>query len=64
MIVMGSTLVVQPAASFPAIAKNAGAVLAIVNLSATPLDELADFLFREKIADFVENLLATTGFGG
>jgi NAD-dependent deacetylase len=54
MIVMGSTLLVQPAASFPLIAKKNGAELAIVNLTETPLDEIADYVFNMKISDFLE----------
>lgn len=59
MIVMGSTLVVQPAASFPVAAKQNGAALAIINLSETPLDNLADFTFHMKIGEFV-NLYSST----
>ena len=39
-IVMGSSLQVQPAASFPVMAKRNGALLAIINREAGPLDEL------------------------
>ncbi len=56
MIAAGSTLVVQPAASFPLIAKNNGAVLAIITQSDTPLDNDADFVFHEKLGDFIDNL--------
>ncbi len=42
MIVVGSSLVVNPAARLPAIAKQNGARLVIVNQSPTPLDGLAD----------------------
>lgn len=42
MLVVGSSLVVNPAARLPAIAKEHGARLVIVNQSTTPLDELAD----------------------
>jgi NAD-dependent deacetylase len=43
-VVIGSSLQVQPAASFPVIAKRSGALLAIVNRDPTPLDDLADFI--------------------
>lgn len=56
MLVMGSTLVVQPAASYPALAKKNGAALAIITLSETPLDDIADFVFHMKIGDFVDAL--------
>jgi NAD-dependent deacetylase len=56
MIAVGSTLLVQPAASFPVIAKNNGALLAIITQSDTPLDDAADFVFQEKLGDFIERL--------
>ena len=43
MLVVGSSLVVNPAARLPVIAKEHGARLVIVNQSPTPLDEIADF---------------------
>jgi NAD-dependent deacetylase len=48
-IVVGSSLVVQPAATLPLVAKEAGAALAIVNRDATPLDPAADILVRASI---------------
>lgn len=56
MIAAGSTLVVQPAASFPLLAKNNGALLAIITKSDTPLDNYADFVFHEKLGDFIDKL--------
>lgn len=53
MIVVGSTLVVQPASSIPVIAKENGALLAIISLSETPLDSQADFVFHHKMEDFL-----------
>ena len=50
-IVLGSSLVVYPAAGFPAMAKRNGAVLAIVNREPTPLDDLADLVLHEQIGD-------------
>ncbi len=55
-IVIGSSLQVQPAASFPVIAKRSGAMLAIINRDETPLDELADFIHRGAIGEFFEKL--------
>ena len=43
-IVMGSSLQVQPAASFPVWRKRNGALLAIINREAGPLDDSADFV--------------------
>ena len=56
MIAAGSTLVVQPAAAFPFLAKQNGAALAIITQSDTPLDDIADFVFHEKLGDFIERL--------
>lgn len=56
MIAAGSTLVVQPAATFPLIAKKNGSVLAIITQSDTPLDNYADFVFHEKLGDFIDIL--------
>ena len=56
MIAAGSTLVVHPAASFPVMAKRKGAQLAIITLSETPLDNEADFVFHQKLGDFLSLL--------
>ncbi|HXF74836.1 MAG TPA: Sir2 family NAD-dependent protein deacetylase [Methylomirabilota bacterium] len=55
-VVVGSSLQVQPAASFPVIAKRSGALLAIVNRDPTPLDDLADFVFRGGSGEFFAQL--------
>ena len=41
-LVVGSTLVVEPAASMPRVAQKSGAALVIITLSETPLDTAAD----------------------
>lgn len=51
-IVMGSSLQVQPAASFPVAAKRNDAVLAIINREPGPLDEIADFVHHGAIGEF------------
>jgi NAD-dependent deacetylase len=51
-IVMGSSLQVQPAASFPVLAKHNGALLAIINREAGPLDDMADFVHNGAIGEF------------
>ncbi len=48
-LVLGSSLVVQPAAGFPLLAKRHGARLAIVNREPTPLDQEADLVLHEPI---------------
>jgi NAD-dependent deacetylase len=62
-VVLGSSLQVQPAASFPVIAKRSGALLAIVNRDPTPLDEIADFVHNGAIGDFFRRLQAGTSDG-
>ncbi len=56
-IVVGSTLVVQPAALMPVYAKQSGAFLAIVNLSETPCDEMSDVLVRAKAGDVLVKIV-------
>ena len=56
MIVLGSTLVVYPAAGFPEIARENEAALAIVTLSDTPLDSLADVVIHAPIGEIVQRL--------
>jgi NAD-dependent deacetylase len=48
-LALGSSLVVEPAASIPLQAKNNGARLVIINNSETPLDEIADIVVRQSI---------------
>lgn len=49
MLVLGSSLSVYPAASFPEYAQRRGAKLAIVNREPTPLDGIADVVVHEQI---------------
>ncbi len=49
MLAIGSSLVVEPAASLPVQAKRSGAFLAIINRDQTPLDSIADVVIREPI---------------
>tara|TARA_A100001037_G_C15126169_1_gene626299 strand:+ start:798 stop:1484 length:687 start_codon:yes stop_codon:yes gene_type:complete len=51
MIVIGSSLVVTPAADVPLAAKSEGARLVIINKGETPLDTLCDLRFDESIGD-------------
>lgn len=61
MLVVGSSLVVQPAARIPEVAVAAGARLAIVNRDPTPLDDLADVVVRggagQVLTDLADALL-------
>lgn len=57
-IVIGSSLVVQPAAWLPARAKERGAKLVIINKDPTPLDSLADLLFHSSASEVLKNIKA------
>jgi len=59
-VVVGSSLQVQPAATFPVIAKRSGALLAIVNRDPTPIDDLADFVHNGAIGEFFKQLGSDT----
>ena len=50
-VVVGSSLVVTPAADIPVEALRAGAKLVIINAGETPLDRGAHLRFHEKIGD-------------
>ena len=56
-IVIGSSLVVQPAASMPLHAKRSGAKLVILNLSPTPLDRLADVVAPYQATDIMPSVV-------
>ena len=62
---IGSSLVVEPAASLPRLAKSHGAALVIINKTETPLDYLADLIIHEPIGQTlraaVENGAARNG---
>jgi len=56
-IVIGSTLVVYPAAYMPQYAVSNGAKLVIINLSSTPMDGDADVLIRAKAGDAMARIM-------
>jgi NAD-dependent deacetylase len=56
-IVLGSTLVVYPAAYMPIYAIEAGAKLIIINLSSTPLDGKATVLIRSKAGEAMPKII-------
>lgn len=56
-IVIGSTLVIYPAACIPEYALGAGAKLVIINLSPTPLDGNAEFVARAKAGEFMPKVV-------
>ena len=57
LLVLGSSLVVYPAAAIPVLAKRSGARLAIVNREPTELDELADLVIHAEIGPVLERFV-------
>jgi mono-ADP-ribosyltransferase sirtuin 6 len=55
--VIGSSLVVTPAASMPGIAWRNGAKLIILNMGETPYDDEADLRFFEPIGEVLPNIV-------
>lgn len=56
MLVVGSSLVVRPAATVPVVAVRAGVPMAIVNLSETPIDHMATHLVRHQTGKVLHEL--------
>jgi len=52
-IVIGSSLQVYPAASFPLVAKKNGSKLVILNREGTDLDKYADLVIHDEIGEFL-----------
>jgi NAD-dependent deacetylase len=57
-LVLGSSLVVYPAASFPMLAKRNGAKLAIINREATDQDAYADLVLHDEIGPVMSAVVA------
>ncbi len=55
-LVLGSSLVVYPAASLPSLAKENGARLVIVNREPTPLDDQADIVIAGEIGPILSKI--------
>ena len=58
LLVVGSSLVVYPAAYMPLYAKQEGASLVIVNLSPTPADKMADIVIHASAGETMGQILA------
>ena len=61
LLAVGSSLVVEPAASIPRVAKASGARLIIVNREPTPLDGIADGVVRGEIGAVLPALVGAAG---
>ena len=58
-MVVGSTLLVQPAAGMPALAKKNGAFLAMINMSETSYDKIFDVLIYNKAGTVLTDIKNT-----
>jgi NAD-dependent deacetylase len=58
MLIIGSSLVVYPAAGIPLRAAAAGARIAIINYSETSLDSRADVIIRSRAGEAMQNIMA------
>jgi NAD-dependent deacetylase len=61
MLVVGSSLVVYPAADIPLVALRHGAQLIMVNAEPTPFDELATVIVRGKSGEVLPRIAELTG---
>lgn len=57
LIVIGTSLMVDPVASIPELAWQKGVRIIIINLSKTPKDGLADMIIRKNSAKFFKEIL-------
>jgi NAD-dependent deacetylase len=66
-MVIGSSLVVHPAASMPPVAKRNGAKLVIINRDPTPCDDMADIVIHGEAGPTMDSILKkikeTSGIG-
>jgi NAD-dependent deacetylase len=62
VLALGSSLVVEPAASIPLQAKNNGAKLVIINRTETPLDGLADVTVHQPIGATLSQVAKHLGY--
>ena len=60
-IAIGSSLVVEPAASFPRLARQSGASLVILNAEPTPLDGIATLVLHGRIGETMRELMSRFG---
>lgn len=58
LLVAGSSLTVQPAAGLVGLAAAAGARVVLCNAAATPYDDLADLVLRERLGHLLPALVA------
>jgi NAD-dependent deacetylase len=59
MLVIGTSLVVSPAAKLPEVARQAGAKVAIINRMPTPLDNIADLVVAGEAGQTLEAVVSS-----
>ncbi len=64
VLMIGSSLTVEPAASVPREAARAGARLIFVNRTETPLDPLAELIFQESAGTVLSDIVAAIDADG
>ncbi len=57
MLVLGSSLVVYPAAGFPMQVKRQGGRLVILNREETPMDQVADLVINAEIGPTLQRVI-------
>lgn len=57
MFVVGTSALVQPAASIPLMAKESGTVLVEINPESTPISAYCDFTFRDSVSSVLPKLV-------
>lgn len=57
MLVIGTSLEVEPASELPALARSTGSRLIIINQSATYIDKYADLVIRGDVAEILPQLI-------
>jgi NAD-dependent deacetylase len=61
MLVVGSSLVVYPAADIPLVAMRSGARSIIINAEPTPLDRLADVVIHGRSGEVLPEIVSLIG---
>jgi NAD-dependent deacetylase len=61
VLVVGTSLVVYPAAEIPLVARRAGAPVIVVNAEPTPFDRLAEVVIHGRSGDVLPEIASLTG---
>jgi len=57
-LVLGSSLVVYPAAQLPIIVKENKAKLVIIHIDSTPLDDIADIVVHDNASNVLSKVIS------